>query len=732
MKTSGNLRSFLILITLGCLNIISATINFNNENARFILKDNKSKIILKPSTVYGWHDSSIVNKVSGIGLGDYNLKQYDYNLDNILTYSEVTNSMQYTNWDIADNTIVHIKDNLLKDGYGGTINLGENSQLFIDDNVTLTLRNVVVKNNKNFVGNPAIKLASNRSKLALDNTTLNIIGDFYFDRGQLFAYNDVNFSGTNAFIYRSTVPSYITSGANLKFGQNTTFDFRPSTTGTTEFLAKDLVIMNDANSKLIINGATLKATTTGIRLTKGQLTFDNQTSLTSNAKLDITGFYNGGNAITSINFGNQIHASSWSSDGRYVVVGGSSSLMQLYKFTGTSLSLVTQLTLPGGDSVLFGMEWSPDGRYLVIGTAPSYKASIYKFNGSSLSLVVQTSSYGNPLYQTIWSPDGKYIALAGGSNVIQVYQFTGSSVSLVAQSASYGNLINGISWSPDGKYIAAGGIQGSGTVNVYQFTGSSLSFVTQSASTADSQFKAVSWSPDGKYLAAAGYAGYVYVYNFTETRLVRIATSPYYGTLYTISWSHDGKCIFSGGSNTVNISQLSGSSLTLLAQSASMTGGFLTASLKPDGNYIAAGGFTTYTFNIYSIRYATSPSQAISNSIVFGNSLAGTSSDLNVKLLSGANVSVDGIVNYDNTLGGTIFSNDDARFILKNSNSKIRMNPNTFVGWRDRSLIKNITGGGLGDYNLRTYSGADNIVTYAEAPGELVYDNSNAIIKLDR
>ena len=53
--------------------------------------------------------------------------------------------------------------------------------------------------------------------------------------------------------------------------------------------------------------------------------------------------------------------------------------------------------------------------------------------------------------------------------------------------------------------------------------------------------------------------------------------------------------------------------------------------ISKDGNYIAAGGFTTYTFNIYSIRYATSPSQAISNSIVFGNSLAGTSSDLNVK-----------------------------------------------------------------------------------------------------
>ncbi|MFH1254583.1 MAG: hypothetical protein V1646_04085 [bacterium] len=78
------------------------------------------------------------------------------------------------------------------------------------------------------------------------------------------------------------------------------------------------------------------------------------------------------------------------------------------------------------------------------------------------------------------------------------------------------------------------------------------------------------------------------------------------------------------------------------------------------------------------------------------------------------------------------FDNEVSRFILKDSNSKIRLNPSTVYGWRDRSLIKNITDGGLGDYNLKSYSGADDIVTYAEASGELVYDNSNAIIKLDR
>jgi len=106
-------------------------------------------------------------------------------------------------------------------------------------------------------------------------------------------------------------------------------------------------------------------------------------------------------------------------------------------------------------------------------------------------------------------------------------------------------------------------------------------------------------------------------------------------------------------------------------------------------------------------------------------------SDLNVKILSGSDVTADGIINYDNVNSSSLFSNDDARFTITGTNSKIRMNPGTVVGWRDRSVIKNITGSGLGDYNLQTYAGADRILTYAEAPGELVYDNSNAIVKLD-
>ncbi len=44
---------------------------------------------MNPSSVVGWRDSSVVQSVSGLGLGDYNLKQYS--LEPNLTYTHKSN-----------------------------------------------------------------------------------------------------------------------------------------------------------------------------------------------------------------------------------------------------------------------------------------------------------------------------------------------------------------------------------------------------------------------------------------------------------------------------------------------------------------------------------------------------------------------------------------------------------------------------------------------------------------
>ncbi len=79
------------------------------------------------------------------------------------------------------------------------------------------------------------------------------------------------------------------------------------------------------------------------------------------------------------------------------------------------------------------------------------------------------------------------------------------------------------------------------------------------------------------------------------------------------------------------------------------------------------------------------------------------------------------------------FSNNNAAFVLTSANASIKLNPTSVSGWNGRSVIKRVTGAGLGDYNIKSYdTNADGILAYSEVPAELLYSNSNAIGLLSR
>ena len=73
-------------------------------------------------------------------------------------------------------------------------------------------------------------------------------------------------------------------------------------------------------------------------------------------------------------------------------------------------------------------------------------------------------------------------------------------------------------------------------------------------------------------------------------------------------------------------------------------------SWSPDGRFIAVACSTSPvgTLQIFGVNQIVDYSvQALSNSIVFGNSALGSSYDLSVRSLAGAQMVVDGNVNYD-------------------------------------------------------------------------------------
>lgn len=178
---------------------------------------------------------------------------------------------------IPANKILEITDDTIIEGKGNSIYFDNHAQIVIDTNITLTLKNIFLKNQVNPTASPAISLDSQDSKLTLDNVVMAFNDDFVFNQGQIFIHNDVTFTGTSGFVYQSTQPSFITSGACLLFDNGTTFSYTPASG------SKDLIMLQDNTSQIYFNNCSLITTDTGFRLTKGQLYFENQVYIETNS-----------------------------------------------------------------------------------------------------------------------------------------------------------------------------------------------------------------------------------------------------------------------------------------------------------------------------------------------------------------------------------------------------------------------------------------------------------------
>ncbi|MFA6535628.1 MAG: hypothetical protein WCS92_05205, partial [Candidatus Babeliales bacterium] len=399
---------------------------YNRQSARgFVRMDNGFTVTVANLGAESKIGSSVILdtciSVSGaIDLRETNtiFLQSDLILDHGVTFSSGGNIYGYDrsvilhgDLTIPDGKIIHTGGRVVIDGNGHKILLGDSAQLFVDTDATLTLRNLVLQNTKNQPGHPTVQCASSGSKLCLDDVELALADDFYFNQGQLFVHNDVAVTGTSAFVYRSTNPSYITADSTFYFNPNTTFEFRPSNVETPNPLAQNLLVMQDATSQFFLNGCALKATMTGMRLTKGKLIFDNKVTITSAAQLELkdTG------SLNYINNGDTVGSVEFSPDGRYIVVGYdySTSGYDIYIYD-LSLNPMTYTNYGGS---INSVNWSPDGRYLAIGGATNSSGDelqIYKFDGSLLTLVL-SQSYGHEYSPTVfsvnWSPDGRYLAI---------------------------------------------------------------------------------------------------------------------------------------------------------------------------------------------------------------------------------------------------------------------------------------------------------------------------------
>lgn len=589
----------------------------------------------------------------------------------------------------TNKTIKFIGDTIIE-GNGGTLTLNPQAQFFVDNNITLTLRNLILKSTHLSALFPPLLPWGHTSKLALDNVILAPEGDLYFRQGQLFIHNDVMFTGTSKFIYQSSQSSLIASHSTLLFDAETTFSYDPSITYTYDVFThsytgpisqlKDHFVLSDQTSQLCLNSCTLGTTTTGMRLTRGRFVCDNMVAMGPSSWL-VGGLANwyAATANFTTKAGDNIYSLKWNPTTMTYLLAcgkdtsvGNNTVLRIYQFNGSSLTEKFTSSLNIRSGKFNNAAWNHAGNYVasVLQTNQALTTGalrVYSFNSSTGALLA-TQTTGN-LYTTpnavAWSPDDKYIAVAdiAGTKKVDIYAFTNGTLNTtpVASISGISN-INDIAWRPvDGRYLAVVGDD----LRVYEFTGTSLNLISNVVNLGGT-ISSATWTSNGKMLAI-GTSGSVtsgcelQLYEFSMNRLYLIDGVDLTGNSGAVSgidtfWGDGGKFIVSAlasptSGNTLQLHEFSSGKLTLVnGRSVWLAGNLGTISWSHDNKYVAVGNKTSISgvneIFVYEIT-AAQPSSNMDNGTTFGNNTLGSTYNLDVNILSDAQMQINGKVNYD-------------------------------------------------------------------------------------
>jgi len=595
---------------------------------------------------------------------------------------------------LPDNCSLIFLTNTKIDGQGKLLLMGDNAQLIVDSDITLTLKNLIFDTGINSADKPPIKMFLD-SKLSLQNTSIVLGDDFVFDGGDLFIHGNVSVSGPHEFIYSSTYECFIAKNSTLKFGLDSEFTYSPYCND------RDLIVMKDATSKLFFKNSSLNMSYTAPRLTKGNLIFDKRITVSttcSNVEVDFSTNYLSNLTFEdwSLNMNypgvNGLYSVNYSPDSRYLAVGGQFDSLSRY---GKVYPVYLDGTLGGAVTIPYlGTIWpncikfSPDGKFLVVGgtwnDSGGY-AKIYPFNSDGTLGTAVTIPYQDDVRSIAFSSSGKFLAIGGnwndGGYYGKIYPFNFDGTVGTPTVIPYMDEIYQIKFSPDDKYLVVGGDwnDGGGVCKIYKFLpegGIGNSYTIPSFSSPHS----LNFSNDGRFFVISGNIGgnpTSKIYFFESNGTLRwIQDIPEIGLISAMIFSPDNRFLYFGTQYYVSsvlvskllIYKVSSDGTMQFERSWNLDSVMKEADFSSDERYLAAvgrRGTAPYyaLFQIFSFypdygqnRWATftfgdvgSLGQAIwGNALTFGNSALGNSYNLKVDVLAGAKIDLYSKLNIDN------------------------------------------------------------------------------------
>ena len=249
----------------------------------------------------------------------------------------------------------------------------------------------------------------------------------------------------------------------------------------------------------------------------------------------------------------------WSSDGRHF----------LRNLRGYSQSINSLVPLPNGEQII-ALNASGEARFLQISTGTLSKQTIIpnkiprntnasispdeqyyvtsdtKIRICRLSDSKEISSFGeiskNSGYENaVWSNDGKRILTIHSSNrfILTAWDIeTKKAVYTYNLTDGFEFFIDCLEFSPDRRYVAAGCHSGGYVIRVWNVdTGKKIATLFGHTY----ELQTLSWSHDGKYLVSGGYDSNIRIWDASDWKCMAVIKQP--ENIMSLAWSHDNKFI---------------------------------------------------------------------------------------------------------------------------------------------------------------------------------------------
>ncbi|KKP35321.1 MAG: hypothetical protein UR26_C0006G0005 [candidate division TM6 bacterium GW2011_GWF2_32_72] len=175
-------------------------------------------------------------------------------------------------------------------GFGGFLSLVDTGSIIVGPISILRFEDISFEN----IGGTDITCLDDSGSIIFQDVDINFTDDFIFPKGGFQVLGTVRFTGDHSFGFQTGLTCTINVNSQLILENGITFTYAPSNNN------RDLLYMVDDSSLLVLNGGTLRSTTTGLRLTKGRLKITDKSTIYSEGT--VAGeFISFGNGVLSDN-----------------------------------------------------------------------------------------------------------------------------------------------------------------------------------------------------------------------------------------------------------------------------------------------------------------------------------------------------------------------------------------------------------------------------------------------